>query len=249
MNKTIETAFKKLLGEGRAFRTPKGFMSDFLDLIISPFSELKDRFLYMKSTHFPTQHTNEDDILNGEELFGITETEGQTFDDRAMNVETQWGLLNGSLNWKPLQDALKKLSINVSIVENVPPRAINIGSLSMYGDFQYNETLESTNDVVRYGINASRIIGNGIIQIEEKKYDPCKVQNRGISQYGSYSYGSYDSSIESFVQYGIKGGSRNCFFIVADEPITSKQFEKLSKIVLQKKPAHTVAVCDLKIID
>lgn len=168
MNKTIETAFKKLLGEGRAFRTPKGFMSDFLDLIVSPFSELKDRFLYMKSTHFPTQHTNEDDILNGEELFGITETEGQTFDDRAMNVETQWGLLNGSLNWKPLQDALKKLSINVSIVENVPPRAINIGSLSMYGDFQYNETLESTNDVVRYGINASRIIGNGIIQIEEK---------------------------------------------------------------------------------
>lgn len=249
MNKNIETAFKKLLGNGRAFRTPTEFMSEFLDVIISPLSELKSRIVQMKFTHFPTQHLNKEDILNGEELFGITDIENQTMENRAINIETQWGLLEGSLNWKSLEKALKKLSINVSIVENVPPKAINVGSLSLYGDFQYNETLEETNDFVRYGVNASRIIGNGNIELENGLNDPCKVQNKGISQYGSYNYGGYDSSIDSSIQYGIKGGSGNCFFITSEEPITSKQFELLTKIVLQKKPAHTVAICDLKVID
>ena len=48
MKNTIEIAFKKLLGKGRAFRTPAGFMSDFLDLLVSPFSDLKTRFLGTK---------------------------------------------------------------------------------------------------------------------------------------------------------------------------------------------------------
>ena len=249
MKKAVEIGFKKLLGKGRAFRTPTGIMSDFLDLLASPFVELRTRIINFKFTHFPTRNTNENDIINGEELFGITEIEGQTLEERAMNVETQWGLLNGSLNWKPLEDALKKLSIDVSIVENVPPRAINTGSLSLYGNYQYNETLEQTEDSVRYGTNASRIIGNGIIEVDGLKYDPCNVQNKGISQYGSYGYGGYNSSIDSYIQYGIMGGSNNCFFITSDKPITSKQFEILTRIVLQKKPAHSVAVCNLRVLD
>lgn len=249
MKNTIEIAFKKLLGKGRAFRTPKGFMSDFLDVVASPFSEIKKRLIDLKYSHFPTVNVDKDDILNGEELFGITETDGQSLEERAANIETQWGLLNGSLNWKPLQDTLKKSGIDVKIVENIPPRAINIGSLSMYGSYQYNETLNETNDFVRYGLNASRIIGNGVLELENGKNDPCKVQNKGISQYGSFNYGGYNSSIDSFIQYGIKGGSENCFFIISDKPITSKQYELLTKIVLQKKPAQTVAICNLQVID
>lgn len=249
MNKTVEIAFKKLLGKGRAFITPIGFTSDFLALLVAPFDELKTKIINFKLTHFPTRLTDKNNIINGEELFGVTETDGQTLEERAINVETQWGLLNGSLNWKPLQDALKKLSINVSIVENIPPKAIETGSLSLYGGFQYNETLSKTNDFIRYGINTSRIIGNGIIELAGRKYDPCNVQNKGISQYGSFNYGGFDSSADSLIQYGIMGGSKNCFFITSNEPITSKQYETLTKIVLQKKPAHTVAICDLKISD
>jgi len=247
--KKVEITFKKLLGNGRAFRTPKGFTDEFYDLFISPFVELKNKVLFLKYTHFPTKNILLDDIKNGEELFGLTDLENETLEQRAANVETQWGILNGSLNWKPLQDALNRLAINVKVVENVPPKAVNIGSLSLYGNYQYNETLEETNDTVRYGENASRIIGNGILELDGTKIDPCNVQNKGISQYGSYGYGAYDSSIDSYIQYGIKGGSANCFFITSNEPITSKQYELLTKIVLQKKPAHTVAICDLQIID
>jgi len=59
MKNTIEIAFKKLLGKGRAFKTPAGFMSDFLDLLVSPFSDLKTRFLNLKFTHFPTVNVDE----------------------------------------------------------------------------------------------------------------------------------------------------------------------------------------------
>lgn len=249
MNNTIEVTFKKLLGKGRAFLTPRGFTSDFLDCFIAPFTVLKNKIISLKFTHFPSLFVNEINIKNGEELFDIKDTGDKTFVDRASLVEAQWGLLNGSLNWKPLEEALKKLSIKVSISENIPPKAINTGSLSLYGGFQYSETLSDTDDYVRYGMNANRQIGNGIIEVEGKKYDPCEVENKGVSQYGSYCYGGYDSDIESYIQYGIKGGSANCFFITSDEPITSKQYEALVKIVLQKKPAHTVAICNLKVID
>ena len=249
MKNIVEIAFKKLLGKGRAFKTPAGFMSDFLDLLVSPFSELKERFLNLKFSHFPTVKVLKDDILNGEELFEIFGIDGQTLEERAINIEAQWGLLAGSLNWKSLENSLRKMGINVRVVENVPQKAINVGSLSMYGNYQYNKTLNETNDFVRYGLNASRIIGNGAIELENEKKDPCNIQNRGVSQYGSFGYGGYNSTIDSVVQYGIKGGSDNCFFVVSDEPITSRQYELLTKIVLQKKPAHTVAICNLKIID
>ena len=34
-NDVLKIAFKKLLGNGRAFKTPKRFMSDFLDLLVA----------------------------------------------------------------------------------------------------------------------------------------------------------------------------------------------------------------------
>jgi len=248
-NKSVEISFKKLLGNGRAWRTPVGFMAEFLEVLVSPLVELKERFIKLKYTHFPTFFEDENNIINDEDLFGIRDFQNKSIAERAANVEAQWSMLNGSLNWKPLQDALKKASLNVRILENLPVKPVYSNSVSLYGSYSYNQKLKETNDFIRYGEDLNRKIGNGNIDIEGRKYDPCILSSKSASQYGSFGYKSYNLELDTYSQYGIRGGSRNCFFITSDEPITGEQYELLTKIVLQKKPAQTIAICNLKVIN
>lgn len=150
MNKTLETAFKKLLGKGRAFRTPVGFMSDFLDLLVSPLVDVKERLLNIKFTHFPTVNVNENDIVNGEELFGIKDTAGKTLEERAANVESQWSSFAGCQTFKQIENILQKKGYNVRVIENIPPG---------------------------YNTYGGRLIGNGFIQTNSGKSDPITIKN------------------------------------------------------------------------
>ena len=150
MNKTLETAFKKLLGKGRAFRTPVGFMSDFLDLLVSPLVDVKERLLNIKFTHFPTVNVDENDIVNGEELFGIKDTAGKTLDERAANVESQWSSFAGCQTFKQIENILQKKGYNVCVIENIPPG---------------------------YNTYGGRLIGNGFIQTNSGKSDPITIKN------------------------------------------------------------------------
>lgn len=150
MKNVIEIAFKKLLGKGRAFRTPKGFMSEFLDLLVSPFSELKTRFINLKFTHFPTVNVEENDIINGEELFGIKETGGLSLEERAANVESQWSSFAGSQTFKQIENILRKKGFPIRVIENIPQNH------SLYG---------------------ARIIGNGFIITQDGKNDPFQITN------------------------------------------------------------------------
>lgn len=150
MNKTLETAFKKLLGKGRAFRTPVGFMSDFLDLLVSPLVDVKERLLNIKFTHFPTVNVDENDIVNGEELFGIKDTAGKTLDERAANVESQWSSFAGCQTFKQIENILQKKGYNVRVIENIPPG---------------------------YNTYGGRLIGNGFIQTNNGKSDPITIKN------------------------------------------------------------------------
>lgn len=150
MNKTLETAFKKLLGKGRAFRTPVGFMSDFLDLLVSPLVDVKERLLNIKFTHFPTVNVDENDIVNGEELFGIKDTAGKTLDERAANVESQWSSFAGCQTFKQIENILQKKGYNVRVIENIPPG---------------------------YNTYGGRLIGNGFIQTNSGKSDPITIKN------------------------------------------------------------------------
>ena len=43
--KNVEISFKKLLGNGRAWKTPVGFTAELLEVLVSPLSELKERFV------------------------------------------------------------------------------------------------------------------------------------------------------------------------------------------------------------
>lgn len=151
MKNVIEIALKKLLGKGRAFRTPTGFMSDFLDVVASPFSEIKKRLIDLKFTHFPTVNLYENDIINGEELFNIKEIEGKTLEERAANVESQWSSFAGCQTFKQIENILQKKGFPVHIIENIPK--------------EYNT----------YG---KRLIGNGFILTPDgKKIDPIQIKN------------------------------------------------------------------------
>ena len=150
MKKNIEIAFKKLLGDGRAFRTPKGFMSEFLDLLVSPFSELKTKFINLKMTHFPTVNVEENDIINGEELFGLKETESLTLEERAANVESQWSSFAGCQTFKQIETILQKKGFPIKVIENIPQT---------------------------YNLHGARIIGNGFIITQNGKSDPIQISN------------------------------------------------------------------------
>ena len=150
MNNYIEIAFKKLLGKGRAFRTPSGFMSEFLNLLVSPFSDLKTRFINLKFTHFPTVNVDKNDILNGEELFDLKEIEGKTLEERAASVESQWSSFGGCQTFKQIETILQKKGYPIKIIENIPQN---------------------------YNIYGARIIGNGFIITQEGKNDPIKISN------------------------------------------------------------------------
>lgn len=150
MNKTLETAFKKLLGKGRAFRTPVGFMSDFLDLLVSPLVDVKERLLNIKFTHFPTVNVDENDIVNGEELFGIKDTTGKSLEERAANVESQWSSFAGCQTFKQIENILQKKGYNVRVIENIPPG---------------------------YNTYGGCLIGNGFIQTNSGKSDPITIKN------------------------------------------------------------------------
>lgn len=150
MKNVIEIAFKKLLGKGRAFKTPTELMSDFFDLIVSPFAELKNRFISLKFTHFPTVNANESDIINGEELFNIKDTKEKNLEERAANVEVQWSNFAGCQTFKQIESVLQKKGYPVKIIENIPKN---------------------------YNTYGKRIIGNGFIVNQNSTSDPITITN------------------------------------------------------------------------
>lgn len=152
MNKNVvQTTFKKLLGKGRAFLFPKGFTSDFYDVLMESFEELKNRVITLKFVHFPTKYVNKNDIVNGEELFGLKDVEG-TDEERAANVEGQWSIFAGTQNYKQIERILQKKGLPVRVIENIP-----LGAWFLYG---------------------SRVIGNGRINTPDGKVDPIVI-NKG----------------------------------------------------------------------
>ena len=140
---SISLTFKKLLGKGRAWLHPSGFTSELLDVFASPLVELKDRFINLKYIHFPTFLTDENNIANDEELFGIKDIANKTLSERAANIESQWTALSGVQNYKQIEQILQKKNLPVVVIENVPqatdilyPQAIGNGFLNIGGLIQ-----------------------------------------------------------------------------------------------------------------
>lgn len=150
MKLNIELTFKKLLGKGHAWRSVSSKTSEFLDVLVSPLSDVFNYFKNLKFVHFPVTYVNKSNIINGEELFGVTEIENKTLEERAANVEGQWTALAGSKTWQQLENILLKKGIKIKIIENIPDT--------------YN----------KYG---ARYIGNGFLQFKTEKADPITITN------------------------------------------------------------------------
>lgn len=217
-NDCLEVAFKKLLGKGRAFRTPKGLMSDFLDLLVSPFSELKTRFINLKYTHFPTKNLDKNDIMNGEELFSIQDVEGKTLEERAANVESQWSSFAGCQTFKQIENILRKKGFDVRVIENVPQ------TWNLYG---------------------ARAIGNGYLLLKDGEKDPVKITNGKhtfvIQSNEFYEESEFLSLIETLVKN--KPG-HNSSYIIPRFLRKKEIHKKMTKSQMQKhKKRH---FCDCK---
>lgn len=143
-NKSVEISFKKLLGNGRAWSCPVGFTAELLEVLVSPLSELKERFVNLKYSHFPSFYQDINNIVNDEELFKLKDIEGKTLEERAGDVEAQWTIFSGYQNYKQIESILQRKGLPVRVLETVPE----------------NE---------RYG---KRKIGNGNINVKGVVYEP-----------------------------------------------------------------------------
>lgn len=175
--KNVEISFKKLLGNGRAWKTPVGFTAELLEVLVSPLSELKERFVNLKYTHFPTFYEDINNIINDEELFGLKDTESKTTEERAGDVEAQWTIFSGYQNYKQLETILQRKGLPIRVIE----------------DIEVSE---------RYGKKA---IGNGQIDIEGVIYDPVVITDDEnvffVKATDFLSPGQLNSLIETVVKY------------------------------------------------
>lgn len=183
----ITVAFKKLLGNGRAWRTPSGFTSEFLDILVSPIEEIKERLSVIKNAHFVSVLTDEDNIVNNEELFDITPR--NTLAERAEDIDLAWQMLSGNSNYKTLEDYLQRAGFELYIIENVDGTTPNLGRGFNYNGVQYDGEIDDKH--AQYGGHTGRVIGNGFLNIAGKVKDPAQFVN---GKHAFYIEGFFDPS-------------------------------------------------------
>ena len=148
MNKKVKTAFKKLLGSGRAWLTPTGFTDGLYDIFVEPLEELRETIKNIKLTHFPVTYTNENNIVNSEEMFDITDIDGKTLTERAQEVEKQWLTFSGTQTYKQLENILQKKGLPVYVIENIPQNYDTLGGMLIGNGFI--ATAQGKNDPINY---------------------------------------------------------------------------------------------------
>lgn len=146
MNK-ISLAFKKLLGNGRAWMCIDQFTSEFIDVMTDAVAEVVKKISNLKLVHFPTKTLNENDIQNGEELFKLLAS--GTLEERAANVENQWRAFAGSHTFQQIENILKGMGFDVTVTENVP------------------------NDIP----SGAGVYGNSILNNDNTRNDPAQLNN------------------------------------------------------------------------
>ena len=185
--KTVEIAFKKNLGKGRAWLTPKGFTSDFYELLVNPFSELFSYFKGLKKVHFSTVELDENNIINNEDLFGITPR--NTLEERAEDIDLAWKMLSGNSAFQTLENYLQRAGFDVYVYENTDENTPDLGQGFQYGAVQYDGEIDDKH--AQYGGHAGRVIGNGFLNIAGKIKDPAQFLN---GKHAFYIQGFFDPS-------------------------------------------------------
>lgn len=176
MENKVTIAFKKLLGNGRAWRTPTGFTAELLEVMASPLVDMKERFSALKFVHFPTTVLDENNVINGEELFEIKDIEGKSLEERAGDVESQWSIFSGFQNYEQLEKILQRKGLAVRVIEELPESQLF----------------------------APVIIGNGSLRIENEFYDPVIVSDSENLFFVSATDFLSDEQVESLIETVVK---------------------------------------------
>lgn len=167
-------SFKKLLGNGRAWRLFSKSIKQASHAFLKPFKDLQALFWRISKTPFPT---NNDailgDIVNYETLFDVS-TKLKNPIERANNVEMQWSLVGGQ-GWGYIQNVINAANLPIKVIENLPVRDLSADVAVQYGNYQYGQNL--VGHTVQYGMNNYRVIGNGLLNNAGEIQDPVEFKD------------------------------------------------------------------------
>ena len=237
-NHNLFKSFKLLLGNGRAFNLQGLNIQNISKSFLKVFEDLIRVFHRIELTTFPSQNTyltDEEkiqDINNLENQFDINPSDKTTIEEKAKNIEAQFGIVGGQ-SWKYLQNSIQNIGINIRVVENIPTKDLLSENIMQYGLKQYDAKDISGTQYAMYGKSGYLVIGNGTLQIKEFNEET-----------NSYIITNKDpitiiNNLNLFVIEDINGGPVK---------ITSGQLNLLTDLILRIKPLQQVALLNMTLI-
>lgn len=196
----IAAAFKKMLGNGRAWMCVDEFTSEFINVITSPILELAKKVISLKYTHFTTLDIDENNIVNHEELFNITPK--GNLQQRAEEIDLAWGMLSGNSNFKTLETFLQRAGFELYVSENVNSSMPDLGTAFNYGFVEYDGEIDDKK--AQYGGHSGRIIGNGFLNIAGTIKDPAQFVDGKNAFYITGYFDPTDSEWDRIIEIVLK---------------------------------------------
>jgi len=239
IDKKLFNTFKILLGNGRAFNLQSPNIQNVSKSILKPFEELIRIFHRIALATYPSQNNyyssdNEklQDINNLENQFDIDPSNKTTIEERAKNIEAQFGIIGGQ-SWKYLQNNIQNIGINARIVENIPARDLLSENIMQYGLKQYDAKDTNGLQYAMYGKSGYLMLGNGTIQIKEldEKTNKYRIVNKDPI--------TITDNTNLFLVENINGGPIK---------ITAGQLDILIDLILRIKPLEQVALLNVVLI-
>jgi hypothetical protein len=239
------TTFKLLLGKGRAFNLQEKNIQNVSKSFLKPFEDLVRIFHKIAFTPFPSEnkYNNQEelqqDINNFENQFNLEPNNRATINERAKNVEMQFGLVGGQ-SFEYLQHNLRNAGIDVRVVENIPVKDLLSNNIVQYGLIQYNanDENEDRRQYAMYGKSGFLLIGNGILQVKE--YDEMKQKEIIVNKDPvSLNKDNPEALNHLFLIEKAEGGIIN---------LTAGQLDILINLILKIKPADAIALINMNII-
>ena len=134
-------SFKKLLGNGRAFRLIAPNIDAVVKSFLFVFENLVRIFYRIAFLPFPYQDSyatkteKENDVANFEKQFNVFTSETD-LERRSKNIEMQWALI-GSQGFGSLERKLNEAGLNLKVKENLPNEDLVAKELLEYGNIGY----------------------------------------------------------------------------------------------------------------
>ena len=173
----IFQSFKRLLGNGRAWRLVNANISALVHALIKPFEDIRRsayRIVYapfLTSNIYASEDEQLADVENYEELFGI-EAISNVLKERQANAEVQWALRGGQ-GFGYIEQVMARAGLQVKVVENIPMKDLGDLGNFKYGYTRYGQTVNDTK--VQYGASGYYLICNGALYYGENYDDPVKL--------------------------------------------------------------------------